>query len=569
MRDAMSLFRQSGKNLKNEIVKIFPLPYNQGCFRIPNRMLNHKKKKVPLKKKSAQKYALLSVYDKKGIIEFAQSLIALGFKIISSGGTAKTLTDSGVECIAIQTITGNPESFDGRMKTISFQVESGILYDRKNPKHVREAKELGIKQIDLVACNLYPFEQTVKGKSVMLTTAIETIDVGGPTMVRAAAKNFKNVFVVIDPNDYPKIIEVLTQNLPGDEFRQALAAKAFDHISFYDAYIASYLRKSEFPEEIALPGRKKITLRYGENPHQKGAVYFTPNTNSPLGNLERLCGRELSYVNFTDIASGIESVRLFKEPAAVVIKHNSPSGIALGGSQSESLARAVEADPESAFGGVIVLNKSLDIQTAKTFASFKESNGVLIDIVAVPRITDEAKEFIQKIRKSTGIYTFGDVPPRRSNSDHVRFFDGGFIIQNWDDTKDEEFKNWKVAGKFSPTKKQLEQMKIAWKFIARIRSNSIIIVDKNIPMTRGIGSGQTSRVRAVRIALEQAGKNAKGAILASDSFFPFPDSVTLASKSGVAAIIQQGGSINDISSIKTADKAGIPMIFTGERKFWH
>jgi phosphoribosylaminoimidazolecarboxamide formyltransferase/IMP cyclohydrolase len=241
----------------------------------------------------------------------------------------------------------------------------------------------------------------------------------------------------------------------------------------------------------------------------------------------------------------------------------------LGKSTSEALSRAVAADPESAFGGIIVLNQPLDLETAKTFANFKEENGVLIDIVAAPSVTNDARNFVTTIRKSTGIYTFGKIPNKKSNLNHLRFFDGGFVVQDWDDTADKSFRNWKVVTKKKPSIKQLEQMKIAWKFIGRIKSNTIIIVDKNLPMTRGIGCGQTSRVRSTKIALEQAGKYAESAILASDAFFPFDDSVKRAAKHKIAAIIQPGGSINDKLSIEAADKAGITMVVTGERKFWH
>ena len=528
--------------------------------------------KSPLSQKAikkSEKYALLSVWNKTGIIELAKEISAIGFQIISSGGTAKVLNQAGIKVIPIQDVTGNPESFDGRMKTISYQVEGGILFDRTNPSHVKQAKELNVKQIDLVVCNLYPFEQTTKDPKVKLENAIESIDVGGPTMVRAAAKNFKSVLVVVDPNDYGKIVETLKKKSASEDLRQALAAKAFNHLSFYDAQIAKYLGHEQFPQELALPGRKLINLRYGENPHQKAAVYFEPNNNSPLKDLQRLTGRELSYVNFTDISAGLESVRMFKTPAAVVIKHNSPSGVALGSTTSEALSRAVAADPESAFGGIIVLNRPMDLKTAKTFANFKEENGVLIDIVAVPSINNDAKEFITTIRKSTGIYTFGEIPDTRSNPNHLRFFDGGFVIQDWDDASDLNFKNWKVVTKKKPTAKQMEQMRIAWKFIARIKSNTIIIVDKDLPMTRGIGCGQTSRIRAAKIALEQSEKYTNGAILASDAFFPFDDSVKFAAKYKIAAIIQPGGSINDKLSIEAADKAGMVMVLTGERKFWH
>jgi phosphoribosylaminoimidazolecarboxamide formyltransferase / IMP cyclohydrolase len=528
-----------------------------------------RKNKNLSRKNKEERYALLSVWDKTGIVDFAKAISDIGFKIISSGGTAKTLSGAGIKVIPIQEITGNPESFDGRMKTISYQVAGGILFDRTNPSHIRQAKQLKVKRIDLVVCNLYPFEQTISKSSVKLEDAIESIDVGGPTMVRAAAKNFKSVLVVVDPSDYAKVVEVLGKNSDDLELKQALAAKAFNHLSFYDSQIAKYLSREQFPEELAIPGRKLINLRYGENPHQKAVVYFEPNTNSPLFNLTRLTGRELSYINFTDIFSGLESVRMFKEPAAVVIKHNSPSGIALGKSTSEALLRAVAADPESAFGGVIVLNHPLDLATAKTFAGFKEENGVLIDIVAAPSVTNDARNFVATIRKSTGIYTFGKIPGKRSNENHLKFFDGGFVIQDWDDTSDRSFKKWRVVTKKKPTAKQLEQMRIAWKFIARIKSNTIIIVDKNLPMTRGIGCGQTSRVRSTKIALEQARVYSEDAILASDSFFPFDDSVKLAAKAGITAIIQQGGSINDKLSIQAADKAGLAMVMTGERKFWH
>ncbi|MGE5041788.1 MAG: bifunctional phosphoribosylaminoimidazolecarboxamide formyltransferase/IMP cyclohydrolase [Candidatus Levyibacteriota bacterium] len=519
-------------------------------------------------KQNHEKFALISVSDKTGVVEFAQKLASLGYKIISTGGTAKTLLEQGLKVIPIQEITGNPESFDGRMKTISFQVESGILFDRSNKKHVQEAQNLKIKPIDIVVANLYPFEKTVGNNKSTFAQTVEQIDVGGPTMVRAAAKNHAHVLVVVDPGDYERLLSLLEQKKIDSSLRQELAGKAFSHLSFYDAQVARFLRSEPFPQEMSLAGRNGLTLRYGENPHQKSTVYFEPNTNSPLKNLQRLTGRELSYVNFTDISAGLECVRVFDEPAAVVIKHNSPSGIALGKTADEALKRAVAADPESAFGGVIVLNSPLDLKTAKTFAGFKEENGVLIDIVAAPSVSEDAREYVKSIRKSTGIYTFGKIPKKRSNNMHIRFFDGGYVMQDWDNNGDDT-KNWKVVTKKKPTKKQLDQMKIAWKFIGRIKSNTILVVDKNLPMTRGIGSGQTSRIRSAKIALEQAGELTKGAILASDSFFPFDDTVKLAAKKGIAAIVQQGGSVNDKLSIEAADKAGIPMVMTGERKFWH
>lgn len=517
----------------------------------------------------AKRYALLSVFDKTGIIDLAKTLVKKNYAVISTGGTAKVLSASGIPFTSIEKITGNPESFDGRMKTISFQVEGGILFDRKSRKHQKEAKKLKVPQIDIVVCNLYPFEQTVSKKSSTQKQIVESIDVGGPTMIRSAAKNYRSVLALTDPRDYAQTVVLIEKNKITEPFRKAQAAKAFQHLSFYDAQIAEYLYPTKYPQEKTIPGRKTIELRYGENPHQKESfVYVQPGTNSPIRNLVKRTGRDLSYVNVTDIIAGLETVRMFKEPAAVVIKHNSPCGIALGKDPREVLIRAVEADPLSAFGGVTVLNSTIDEATAKMFAEFKK-RGVQMDIIAAPSLSNSAEELIHSVRKTTGVYTFGKIPSKRADSTHLKFFDGGFVSQPWDDNVVKNFRDWKCVTKKKPTKKQLEQMKIAWKFISRIRSNTILVMDKSLPMTRGIGSGQTARIFSARIALEQAGNLAKGAVLASDSFFPFPDTVTLAAKKGIAAIVQQGGSVNDKLSIEAADKAGLVMIMTGKRAFWH
>jgi len=514
-----------------------------------------------------EKYALISVSDKQGLVEFSRNLVSFGYKIISTGGTAKVLKENDIPVISVQEITGNPESFDGRMKTISFQIESGILFDRSNPSHVKEIKELQIKPIDIVVCNLYPFEKTIQKINVSLDEVIENIDVGGPTMIRAAAKNFKDVWVVVDPGDYEWVSEELRKDTD-NIVRKKLATKAFSHLSFYDSQIAQYLREELFPYEITIPGRKLVDLRYGENPHQKAAVYTRPGFQSSLQNIERKWGRELSLINITDIHAGIESVRIFQEPAAVVIKHNNPSGIALGQAPDEALARAIEADPESAFGGIIVLNTSMDMKTAKIIADFKDEYRGNIDIVAVPKIDSDSLNFLKNVRKSMGIYTFGEIP-ETSDSLNIKWVDGGFVLQTNDLHIEESFQHWKIVTKKQPTNHQKRQMQIAWKFVSRVKSNSVIIVDEVIPMTRGIGSGQTSRIRSTKLALEQAGILAKNGILASDSFFPFGDSVKLAAQKGIAAIVQQGGSIRDQDSIDEADNAGIVMVFTHRRAFWH
>jgi phosphoribosylaminoimidazolecarboxamide formyltransferase/IMP cyclohydrolase len=516
-------------------------------------------------------YALLSVSDKTGIGDLAQVINRLGYKIISTGGTAKTLESLGIPVVPIQEITGNPEGFDGRMKTISFQIEAGILFDRTNPSHIEEADSLRVPQIDIVVCNLYPFAETIAKPGVTMDEAIENIDVGGPTMVRAAAKNHKNVLVITNTSDYPMAAEALLKGGVTQEMRQDLAAKAFAHLANYDAQIASFLNKKEFPLEspIALV-RKDLSIRYGANPDQRGQLYLIPGTESqsPIGKLKQIRGREPSETNISDIDAGQKSVRIFDESAAVIVKHNTPCGIALGETPAEALQRAFDSDPESAFGGVVVLNRPMGIEEALVVESFKKAGRGQMDIIAVPEISEEALELISKIRKSTGVYTFGNLPKFSPNGQIIKAVDGGFFIQNENNAED-SFPNWKFVTETLPTEKQIKLMQTGWKFASRIKSNTVLVVDVNLPMARGIGTGQTSRVLATKIALERAGEHTKSGILVSDSFFPFPDSVELAIEAGIAAIVQQGGSVNDQLSIDAANQAGIPMVLTGQRLFWH
>ena len=507
------------------------------------------------------RYALVSVFDKSGISDFAKTLTKLGYKIISTGGTYELLKKEGIDAIPIEEITGNPrDSFDGRMKTISFQIESGILFDRKNKFHVEQAEKFNVPQIDVVVCNLYPFEEK---------PGVENIDVGGPTMIRAAAKNYENVIVVVDPADYRKVISAMENGKVDDKLRQELAAKAFYHLSFVDCQIGNFFLTEKFPKELTIPLRKTNVLRHGENPHQEGALYLLTKTNSPLSKLKHLWGRELSGTNVGDIYSGLETVRQFKESAAAVIKHLSPCGIATGKDAQQALDRAVKADPVSAFGGVMVLNRKMDEDAAKVIATFKNEREGNVDIVAVPDITDDALDLLKKVRKSMGVYTFGEIPQNRSEKWDLKYYAGGVLLQDFDDDVEKSFANWKVVTKKKPTDKQLKLMEFGFKAVKSVKSNSVLVVDRDIPMTRGIGSGQTSRIGATKIALEQAGDFAKGGILISDSYFPFDDSVRLAADYGIAAILQQGGSINDQASIDAADELGIPMVFTGRRAFRH
>jgi len=521
----------------------------------------------PAETDHTDRYALLSVYDKVGIVDFALMLDQLGYRIISTGGTGKALSEVNIPFVPIQDITGNPESFEGRMKTISFQIEGGILFDRTKPQHVEEAQTLHVPKIDLVVCNLYPFEETLKKPGVTFADAVENIDVGGPTMVRAAAKNHKNVLVVIDPSDYDRVIEALKTGEVSHDLRQELAAKAFGHLAFYDAQVAKFLSEEQFPQELTIPLRRSGDLRYGDNPDQKAVWYAQPGVDTPLGHLVQLEGKGLSATNLEDIDAGIKAVRMFSEPAAVVVKHNTPCGIALGVTISEALDRAIIADSESAFGGVVILNMPMTVEASEIIAHFKESKGQM-DVIAAPSFTDGVVDSLHSIRKRTGILSFGELQRYSPNKMFMRVLDGGMILQTENNPED-SFPSWKTVTERQPTEKQLELMRVAWKFLSRIRSNTVAVIDPDIPMTRGIGSGQTSRVLATKIALERAGDYTKGAILASDSFFPFDDSVKLAAEQGIVAIVQQGGSINDQASISAANDAGITMVFTGQRAFFH
>lgn len=510
-------------------------------------------------------YALISVSDKTGISDLARVLNCAGYTIISTGGTGRALAGEGISFTPIEKITGNPESFEGRMKTISFPVEGGILFDRSKPEHIDQAQNLGVPCIDIVVCNLYPFEQTVGGEGVTLDEAIESIDVGGPTMVRAAAKNFKHVLVVTDPNDYGRVADVLPKGAVTEELRQELAAKAFRHLSFYDAQIAKFLGKEQFPKELTIPLRRGPDLRYGDNPDQTAVWYVQPGVDSPLQHLEQLAGRGLSETNLTDIQMGIMAVRQHDEPAAAIIKHNSPCGIAAG---AEVLRMALEADPESAFGGVVVLNRPMRMADVEAIAAFKQEGRGQMDIIAAPSFEEGVVEALTAIRKTTGVYAFGELPPQSPDGLLYRWVDGGVLVEE-ENNPEARFDQWKVVVGDELTDPQLAQARLGWKFASRVRSNTVVVMDPDLPMTRGIGSGQTSRVRAARIALEQAKEHARGALLISDGFLPMSDTVELAKAHGIKIIVQPGGSISDEKVIEAAREAGITMVFTGQRLFWH
>ena len=518
--------------------------------------------------------ALLSVYDKTGIVEFARGLGELGMELVSTGGTHRALTEAGLSVRQVSEVTGSPEMMDGRVKTLHPVIHGGILARRDNPEHMSELASREIDTIDLVAVNLYPFSATISRPGVTLDEALENIDIGGPTMIRSAAKNFPSVAVVVDPTDYPWVAERMASGGLSTDERQKLAQKAFQHVAFYDTLIAGYLRKYDqtelFPEEITLAYRKVQELRYGENPHQKGAFYAEPlQTIASLPSGTQVLGQELSLCNIYDMSAALETVRDFTDrPAAAVIKHATPSGFAFGATLAEALEKAIHADPTSAFGGIIGLNRPMDVDTAQVVARFREEESSNIDAIVTPGISEDAIAILRSTRRRMVLYSVSEAGPLPQGSVNIKQVPGGLLYQQAN-TSPIDPASWKVASKKPPTPEQLKGMEDAWALIRRIRSNTILVWDEVNGVTLGIGSGQVSRVGAAKIALEQAGERAKGAILVSDSFFPFQDAVELAAQYGIAAIVQQGGSINDKASIDAADATGMAMVMTGERAFWH
>lgn len=518
--------------------------------------------------------AILSVYDKTGLQELATGLAALGVELYSTGGTKRTLEEGGVSVRAVEELTGFPEMLDGRVKTLHPAVHGGLLARRDLPQHLEQLQKQGFGLIDMVVVNLYPFVATISKPETTLLEALENIDIGGPAMLRASAKNFTHVWVLSDPLDYGEVLEALKHgdSAAARALRRQLAAKAFQHVAFYDTVIAGYLRGEEdpFPEELTLAYHRQQVLRYGENPHQKAALYQEPLVSfSSLVLGERLMGQQPSLCNIYDLSAALETVRDFiGRPAAVVIKHATPSGFALGTTQAEALTKAIHADATSAFGGIIGLNQVLDVEAAQVVAAFKMEEASNIDAIVAPGVEPEALTILEKTRRRTVLYTVPPLERLPVTTRNLKQVPGGLLYQEAD-VRPVETDGWKVATEKAPTAEQWAAMKDAWTLLRRIRSNTILIWDGRQGVTLGIGSGQVSRVGAAKLALQQAGERAKGAILASDSFFPFQDSVELAASYGIGVILQQGGSINDAASIAAANAAGIPMVLTGQRAFWH
>lgn len=512
-----------------------------------------------------KKRAILSVSDKTCIVELAKGLTDAGVEVVSTGGTAKAIREAGIPVTEVSDITGFPECLDGRVKTLHPMIHAGVLAMRDNAEHMAQLKKLNVTPVDFVAINLYPFKQTIRREGVSREEAIENIDIGGPTMLRAAAKNWQDVAVMIDPADYAPVLEEYLRN--GEVSRETkfrLAAKVFEHTAHYDAMIAAYWRDQlggGFPELLTLTYEKQQDMRYGENPHQRAVFYreVLPVAGS-LTNAIQLHGKELSYNNINDTNGALDLLREFTEPTVVAVKHANPCGVGSAATVYEAYRKAYEADPVSVFGGIIVTNRELDAATAE------EINKIFIEIVVAPSYSDEALEILKK-KKNIRLLRLPDIAsPLPEGVWDMKKVVGGLLVQEIDRVllPGEEPK---VVTKRKPTEKEMEDLLFAWKVVKHAKSNGIAIAkDKQ---SLGVGPGQVNRIWACQQAIEHAGEAVAGAVLASDAFFPFEDCVQEAAKAGITAIIQPGGSIRDEDSIKACDEAGIAMVFTGMRHFKH
>ncbi len=512
------------------------------------------------------KRALISVSDKTGIVEFASALASKGIEIISTGGTEKALSAAGLKVINISDVTGFPECLDGRVKTLHPKVHAGILAMRSNEEHMKQIKELGVETIDLVVINLYPFKQTILKGNVELAEAIENIDIGGPTMIRAAAKNYQDVTVVVDPADYEKVLTEINET--GDtsantKFR--LAYKVFEHTSHYDTLIAKYLRDTlgdiEFPETLSLTFEKSQEMRYGENPHQNAVFYKEIGANrGVLPSAVQLHGKELSFNNINDTNGALMLLKEFDEPTVVAVKHTNPCGVGSAENIYDAYMRAYESDPTSIFGGIIAANREIDLKTAE------EINKIFIEIVIAPAFSEEAFAVLSQ-KKNIRLLKLEGIEEKPSDDIlDIKKVAGGLLVQKYDNELFNQ-EDLKCVTNVQPTKEQMEDLTFAMKVVKHTKSNAIAIAkDKR---TLGVGPGQTNRILPTRVAIEYAGERSKGAVLASDAYFPFSDCVETAAAAGIKAIIQPGGSIHDQDSIDACNKYGIAMVFTGMRHFKH
>jgi phosphoribosylaminoimidazolecarboxamide formyltransferase/IMP cyclohydrolase len=521
--------------------------------------------------------ALLSVSDKTGLVDFARELVTKhGVELIATGGTRKTLADAGLPVRDISELTSFPEILGGRVKTLHPAIYAGLLAKRDKPEHMQTLAEHNLPEIDLVVCNLYPFEQTVAKPGVTEAEAIENIDIGGPCMVRAAAKNFDAVAIVTDPNQHSWVLQELGTNGGSTtrEYRHALACQAFERIADYDYAIVRYF--SQFPPDSTRPNGSfpatimpgfiaKQDLRYGENPHQHARFYRErPLPKGPcVATAEQLHGKELSYNNILDLDSTLNLVREFAEPACVVVKHNNPCGAATAATLTDAFRAAWDSDPLSAFGGILAFNKPVDAGTAAALMDPKGKR--FIECVIAPDYDPPALDALKKWKENVRLLRTGELVGGPQGLDYRRV-DGGLLVQTRDVGADDPGK-WKVVTKRPPTAAELADLRFAWLVCKHVKSNAIVLAKGGAVV--GVGAGQMSRVDSVEIAVRKAGERSRGSVLASDAFFPFRDNVDAAAKAGVTAIVQPGGSVRDADSIAACDEHGLAMLFTGVRHFRH
>jgi len=508
--------------------------------------------------------ALISVSDKTGVVELADELSSLGIEIISTGGTYKKIKDAGIDVIPVDSITGFPECLDGRVKTLHPKIHAGILAVRSNKEHIKQLKQLEVDPIDIIVINLYPFRETISKENVALEEAIGNIDIGGPTMLRSAAKNYQDVAVVIDPADYGTIINELKQsNNISLSTKFNLAYKVFEHTASYDAMIAEYMRKQlglSFPDTLTVTFEKQQDLRYGENPHQDAVFYREMGSlDGTLAGATQLHGKELSYNNISDTNGALELLREFTDITYVGVKHANPCGVGSADNGYDAWKKAYDADPVSIFGGIVVTNTTVCEKVAQDISK------IFIEIVVAPDYTEKALEILKK-KKNIRLLKLPTINCTISSTTwDLKKIAGGILVQDMDlDLISQELE---FPTKAKPTNEQMNDLMFAWKIVKHTKSNGIAIA-KGLQSV-GIGPGQVNRIWATEQAIEHGGENTKGAVLASDAFFPFDDCVTVAAEAGITAIIQPGGSIRDEDSIKACDKAGIAMVFTGMRHFKH
>ena len=513
------------------------------------------------------KRALISVSDKTGVLDMAKGLEALGAEILSTGGTAKALREAGVHVTDVAAYTGSPEILDGRVKTLHPKIHGGLLGRRSLPAHVEQMEKQGIGPIDVVVVNLYPFEATISKPHCSFEEAIENIDIGGPSMLRSAAKNHEDVLVVVDPTDYKRVLDAVKAGTVSHELRRELALKVFQHTARYDSLIAGYLEKQvqgsevKFPKILSLQFERAEMLRYGENPHQQGAFYRELHPSEPsVSRGKILHGKAMSYNNFLDANSALELAKEYDEIAVAIIKHNNPCGVALGATLVEAYVKARETDPISAFGGVIAFNRPVDLAVAKEITS------TFVEVVIAPGFADDALAELKR-KKDLRLLDVGPLTNVKQEGFDLKKLVGGLIVQDRDLGVLTDLKTLNVPTLRKPTDEEYAACAFAWKVCKHVKSNAIVYAKPG--QTVGIGAGQMSRVDSVKLAVMKAQMPIKGCVMASDAFFPFRDGLDAAAQAGITAVIQPGGSIRDAEIVKAADEQGVAMILTGMRHFRH